>query len=85
MYNIYGWRVDRLREMTSEKIPEFLLVYSDSDSFDKEASWESEPDYWAGKEFSWSGIIKPLTWRDLSDLAQLLKFDGDYNFGKLAM
>lgn len=38
-------RVDRLREMTSEKMPEFLLVYSDSDSFDKEASWESEPGY----------------------------------------
>lgn len=45
--------VDRLREVISKKIPKFL-VYSDhnSDSFDKEAGWESEPGEWVGKEFS---------------------------------
>lgn len=43
--------VDSLREVTSKKIPKFL-VYGDSDSFDKEAGWESEPGEWVGRDFS---------------------------------
>lgn len=43
--------VDRLREVTSKKIPEFL-VYSDSDSFDKEPGWKSEPSEWVGRKCS---------------------------------
>lgn len=45
LYIIYIWIervVDRPREVTSKKIPKFL-VCSDGDSFDKEAGWGSEP------------------------------------------
>lgn len=65
------------------KIPKFL-VYSDTDSFDRAAGWEGS---------LVSGLVKNLivdmksqkTRRDLSDLAQLLNFDGDCHFGKPAM